>query len=86
MPKPAGFVIPVYYYAQFLEKNGFLKKIDALLADPIFRDDPKDRDKKLTLLRDEMEVAPVDPEFESLLKEKLESTKDCLCVIGGMNR
>ncbi len=73
MPKPAGFIIPVYYYAQFLEKNGFLKKIDALLDDPIFRDDPKDRDKKLTLLRDEMEVAPVDPEFESLLKEKLES-------------
>ena len=33
MPKPAGFIIPVYYYDQFLKQNGFDKEIDALLAD-----------------------------------------------------
>ena len=45
--QPGGFVIPVYYYAQFLEQNGFDEQIDALLADPDFRGDPEVRDAML---------------------------------------
>ena len=71
MPKPAGFIIPVYYYDQFLKQNGFDKEIDALLADPQFRGDPRTRDTKLSELRDKMEAAPVDPAFEAMLNEKL---------------
>jgi pyruvate, water dikinase len=71
MPRPAGFIIPVYYYAQFLQQNGFDKKIDALLADPAFRGDPRVRDIKLADLRNEMLWAPADPAFEALLRDKL---------------
>jgi hypothetical protein len=71
MPKPVGFVIPVFYYAQFLEQNGFNQRIDALLAEAPFRSDPKVRDQALQKLRDDMELAPMDPELEAMLRQKL---------------
>jgi hypothetical protein len=71
MPKPAGFAIPVYHYARFLEQNGFDKRIDALMADPAFRSDPLQRDLKLTELRKAMEDAPMDPDLEAALRTKL---------------
>jgi hypothetical protein len=73
MPQPAGFVIPVHYYVKFIEQNGFDKRIDALMADPAFKGDPKVRDAKLKELRDAMEDAPVDPAFEAMLKQKLDT-------------
>src|SRR6266498_1577644 len=72
MPKPSGFVIPVYYYDQFMQQNGFYKKVDTLLSDPTFTGgDCKQQEARLKALRDEMESAPVDPGFEKLLNEKL---------------
>ena len=71
MPKPPGFIIPVYYYDQFLKQNGFDKEIDALLADAQFRGDPRTRDTKLAELRAKMEAAPADPAFEAMLNQKL---------------
>jgi pyruvate,water dikinase len=71
MPKPAGFIIPVYYYDQFIKVNGFDKRIDALLADPAFRDDARTRDLKLSELRFAMEEAPLDAAFESMIRSKL---------------
>lgn len=71
LPRPSGFVIPVHYYAQFIAQNGFDKRVDALLDDATFRGDVKLRDQQLLALRDEMEAAPVDAEFEKLLTDKL---------------
>ncbi|HEY0711587.1 MAG TPA: PEP/pyruvate-binding domain-containing protein [Polyangia bacterium] len=72
MPGPKGFVIPVFYYDQFMQMNGFYTKIDALLADPSFMTaDCKQREVRLKALRKEMEVAPVDPAFEQMLAQKL---------------
>ena len=71
MTDPKGFVVPVHYYAQFLEQNGFDKRIDAMMKDPSFRADPKLRESKLAELRDAMEEAPVDAAFEKLLNEKI---------------
>jgi pyruvate, water dikinase len=68
---PKAFAVPVYYYFQFMEENGFDAEIAAMLEDAEFRDSPEVRDTRLGALRDAMEVAPVNPEFEALLLDKL---------------
>ena len=73
MPAPKAFSIPIHYYLQFMEENGFDERIDEMLADPEFIDDPAVRDMMLEELRAAMEVAPVNPDFEALLLEKLET-------------
>jgi pyruvate,water dikinase len=73
MPDPKGFVIPVFYYEQFMRQNGFYDQMDAILADPTFMAaDCKQREMRLKALRKDMEVAPVDPVFEQLLADKLD--------------
>ena len=68
---PKAFAVPIYYYFQFLEENGFDKRIEALLADPGFQDDPAVRDAELEALRDDMQTAPVNAEFERMLLDKI---------------
>jgi pyruvate, water dikinase len=67
---PDAFGIPVYYYHQFMTDNGFYARVEDLLADPAFQDDPAVRDQQLAALRADMMVAPVDPGFTSLLMGK----------------
>ncbi|MBV1860141.1 MAG: PEP/pyruvate-binding domain-containing protein, partial [Nannocystaceae bacterium] len=71
MPAPKAFSVPIFYYLQFIEQNGFDTRIEEMIADPSFADDPAVRDSMLEQLRADMEVAPVDPEFEALLMDKL---------------
>jgi hypothetical protein len=71
VPVPKAFGVPVYYYMQFMEQNGFTDQIEALLADTDFQNDPAVRDARLAELRAAMEAAPVDPAFETLLLDKL---------------
>lgn len=73
VPVPDAFAIPVFYYDQFMRENGFFQRIDALLADATFQSDPSTRDKALAALRADMEKAPINAEFEKLLKAKLAS-------------
>lgn len=73
LPVPEAFAIPIYYYFQFMEENGFDERIDELLADDAFQEDPEIRDALLLELRDDMEVAPVNADFEQLLLAKLEA-------------
>jgi pyruvate, water dikinase len=68
---PEAFAVPVFYYFQFMEENGFDLQIEDMLEDPAFQDDPAERDAQLQALRDAMELAPVNPEFEALLLDKL---------------
>jgi hypothetical protein len=72
LPIPQAFAIPVYYYSQFMEQNGFDLRVAELLEDPDFQDSAEVRDAELEALRDDMKVAPVDADFEALLRAKLE--------------
>ncbi len=71
LPVPKAFAVPIYYYFQFMQQNGFDQRVDALLADSSFTDDPAVRDAELKQLRDDMRAAPVDSEFEAMLLDKL---------------
>jgi hypothetical protein len=71
VPFPKAFVIPVYFYWQFMEQNGFNKRVVDLLADAGFQDSPKFRDSCLKALRSDMLAAPVDKTFEKALLAKL---------------
>jgi hypothetical protein len=71
VPYPAAFVIPVFYYWQFMEQNGLNKFVDSLLADTAFKNNPAVRDHSLKVLRDSILEAPFDPAFEVALFAKL---------------
>ncbi len=73
LPVPKAFAVPVYYYFQFMEENGFDEQVAAMLADAEFRDSAAVRDERLQELRDAMLLAPVNAEFEQDLLEKLEA-------------
>ena len=72
VPVNPALALPVFFYKQFEQQNGFDKTLDGLLADPEFVDDPAVREQKLTELRDSMEKAPVDPALEAALKARLD--------------
>jgi hypothetical protein len=71
VPVRPAFGIPVYYYVQFMQQNGFFDQVDALIADPTFANDPAVRDTKLAELRAAIEAAPIDVAFQDLLRAKL---------------
>lgn len=71
VPYPKGFAIPVFYYHQFMEQNGFLERVSNMLADSQFQDNPSIRDDRLKALRKDMEKAPVDSAFRTALMTKL---------------
>jgi len=70
---PKAFGIPVHYYVQFMEQNGFSARVAEMLADPAFNDDPMVRDQSLAQLRSDMMAAPVDQAFQDMLQQKLDS-------------
>lgn len=73
IPMKRGFAVPAYYYVQFMEQNGFYARVDGLLADASFRDDPAVRDAALASLRDAIGAAPLDQGFQDLLKAKMDA-------------
>ncbi len=73
VPVPKAFSIPVFYYMQFMEQNGFDKRVEELLDDPDFQDSADVRDEALAKLREDMMSAPVDPDFEEMLMAKLDA-------------
>ena len=70
LPIKKAFVVPIYYYDQFMRQNGFFARVDALLADSQFTTDPATRDAALAQLRADILTAPFDPAFEQLLTAK----------------
>ena len=59
IPARKAFGIPAYYYVQFMQQNGFFARVDAMLADPEFRDKAVVRDNALAQLRAEILGFPV---------------------------
>jgi hypothetical protein len=70
---PAAFVVPVFYYRQFMEQNGFDDEVEALLADPKFKTDPVYRHAQLDALQAKMLTAPVDAEFAAALTDRVQT-------------
>jgi hypothetical protein len=71
VPTRKAFAVPVFYYDQFMKQHGFYDRVNALRADPEFRDKPAVRDAALAQLRADIQAAPVDAAFQTLLKNKL---------------
>ena len=71
VPHPKAFAVPVFYYKQFEQQNGFDVRVAELQADPMFASDPLYREQALLDLQAEIQGAPIDPAFEALLLEKL---------------
>lgn len=72
LPIRKAFAIPAYHYARFMLLNGFYTRLDALLADPMFRDNPAVRDAKLAEFRAAMGQALVDDALQAALRDKLD--------------
>ncbi len=72
VPYPKGFAIPVYYYHQFMQQNGFLESVEKMLADTGFIHNPSIRDDSLARLRKMIMRAPVDTAFTRMLMTKLQ--------------
>jgi pyruvate, water dikinase len=68
---PEAFVVPVVYYRTFMEENGLFDRVDTMLADQDFKNDPAVRMKKLAALQDTIMKTPLDPDFESTLEERV---------------
>ena len=71
VPHRKAFAVPVYYYRQFMEQNGFDAQVATMMADPTFQGDPKVRDTKLAALRDAMELGTIDAGFLAALDAKI---------------
>lgn len=68
---PKAFSIPVYFYNQFMEENGFNLRVNEMLEDAQFISDPAVRDQMLNDFRDDMKQAPVNGDFMEALLSKL---------------
>jgi hypothetical protein len=73
VPTPKAFGVPVFYYNQFMSENGLFDRVDALLKDADFKAEPAVREAELQKLRDDMLLAPVNADFQALLKAKMEA-------------
>lgn len=71
VPIKDAFVIPIYYYEQFMRVNGFFDRVDGFLADPQFTTDPTVRAAALAQLHADMLAATLDPTFLSGLQAKI---------------
>ena len=59
MPEGA-FAIPVFFYAQHIEKNGISPMIEAILSDKVLKNDRERLDSALKVLRKKIKDAPID--------------------------
>lgn len=72
---PEGaFAIPFYYYIRHLEHNGIDEDIRTMLASQDFQSNIVIRERELSDLRNKIENAPIDPEFLSMVENKIISS------------
>ncbi|MDB5218154.1 MAG: Pyruvate phosphate dikinase [Myxococcaceae bacterium] len=69
---PAGFGIPISFYAKHLEAAGIDAHVATMLADPKFRASMAERKTALEKLRQEIQDAPLAPAFVASLGESLQ--------------
>jgi len=67
---PAGFGVPISYYAAHLHANGIDAKIAILLGEEHFRQDARYRKQALAELRRTIAAAPLAPDVAALLTQR----------------
>lgn len=73
VPIDKAFAIPVYWYYEFMQRNGLFDKIATLQADPSFQSDSLVRFDKLAEFQLEVQAGTVAPELVTALMAKIES-------------
>ena len=73
VPIEKAFAIPVYWYYEFMERNGLFDKISALQADKAFQSDSQVRFEKLAEFQTEVQAGTISPDLEQALMAKIES-------------
>jgi len=73
VPIDKAFAIPVYWYYEFMERNGLFDKLAALQADKAFQSDSLVRFEKLSEFQAEVQAGTFSPELEQTLMAKIEA-------------
>ncbi|HEY5955151.1 MAG TPA: PEP/pyruvate-binding domain-containing protein, partial [Polyangiaceae bacterium] len=73
VPVRKAFGVPIYYYMQFMQENGFDQQVKAMLADPEFQESLPVQELRLAQLRTAILNGKVNKAFETLLKAKLKA-------------
>jgi len=73
VPIEKAFAIPVYWYYEFMERNGLFDKIAALQADKAFQSDSQVRFEKLAEFQTEVQAGTVSPDLVQALMAKIDS-------------
>ncbi len=71
VPAPDAFVVPVHFFDEYMEANGFWDRVEAMLVDEAFVNDPDVRRETLADLRAAIEGGAVVPGFEERLVAKM---------------
>jgi len=72
VPIDKAFAIPVYWYYEFMQRNGLFDKLAALQADKAFQTDSQVRFEKLTAFQTEVQAGTLAPELVEALMAKIE--------------
>ncbi|HPS30541.1 MAG TPA: PEP/pyruvate-binding domain-containing protein [bacterium] len=72
IPVEKAFVIPISFYVDFIKENKLDEKISAMLKDEKFQNDGIYRKTVLANLRDLIEAAPLNSDFEQSVKDKID--------------
>ena len=73
VPIEQAFAIPVYWYYEFMERNGLFAKVEALQADPDFQSDSQVRFERLAAFQLDVQAGTVSPELQTALMAKIAS-------------
>jgi len=73
VPVPPGFIVPVHFYNNHMTDNNIWPVVDAMLANPDFRDIPAVRTQLLAELRALIRNSPIDPVLEAAVIEKIQT-------------
>jgi hypothetical protein len=66
---PDGYAVPFAFYDEFMRTNGFYDRVEDLLDDAEFADDPETQNAELEKLRAAIEDAPMPPWMMAALAE-----------------
>ncbi len=71
VPIEKAFAIPVYWYYEFMQRNGFFDEIEALQKDASFQSDSQVRFDKLTEFQEHVQAGTVSPDLQTELMAKI---------------
>jgi Pyruvate phosphate dikinase, AMP/ATP-binding domain len=71
VPIEKAFAIPVYWYYEYMQRNGLFDQLDALIADSSFQSDSEVRIKKLADFQAAVQAGTVAPELQTAVMNKI---------------